>query len=142
MEEILIKEGRISKITIIILIIRDIIAMCFLLGFFWIIRDVITFDTTRLKITNKRITGKRGLINTNQLDSPLNKISGVQVEQGLLGHLFNYGTIKVTTASTSFKYDYIDKPNEFREALNNQIEAYDEARIEQQAKKIAEAVKS
>ena len=39
-------------------------------------------------------------------------------------------------------YDYIEKPHEFRAALNNQIEAYDDERIEAQAKKLAEAVKN
>ena len=71
----------------------------------------------------------------------MNKISGIQIEQGLFGKIFNYGTISVSTASTSFKFPYIDKPADFRTALNNQIEAYDDARIEQQAKKLAEAVK-
>lgn len=36
---------------------------------------------------------------------------------------------------------YIDKPNEFKTILNNQIEKYDEERIEKQARKMAEAMK-
>ena len=41
-----------------------------------------------LIITNKRVNGKTGLINTNELDSPLNKINGVQVRQGLFGKIY------------------------------------------------------
>ena len=141
MEEI-VKEGRISVATLIIRLIIDLFAFCIFVGFIWFIRDIIAFGTTKLTISTKRLTGKVGLINTNQLDSPLNKISGVQVEQGLFGKIFNYGTISVTTASTTFRFPYISKPNDFRNELNNQIEAYDEARIEQQAKKLAEAVKT
>lgn len=140
MEEI-VKEGKISVATLIVRLIIDFFAMAILIGFIWIIKDIIAFCTTKLTITTKKITGKTGLINTNQLDSPLNKISGIQIEQGLFGKIFNYGTISVSTASTSFKFPYIDKPADFRTALNNQIEAYDDARIEQQAKKLAEAVK-
>ena len=92
-------------------------------------------------ITNKRVRGKTGLINTNELDSPLNKINGVQVKQGLLGKMFNYGTISITTASTVFHFDMISEPNDFKTILNNQIEIYDEERIEKQAKKMAEAMK-
>ncbi len=68
-------------------------------------------------------------------DSPLNKINGVQVRQGLFGKIFNYGTVSITTASTVFNFDYIDKPNDFKTILNNQIEKYDDDRIEKQAKK-------
>ena len=141
MEEI-VREGKISVATLIIRIIIDFFAMMIFIGFIWIVRDIIDFFTTRLNITTKRVTGHSGLINTNQLDSPLNKISGVQVQQGLFGKIFNYGTISISTASTVFRFRYIDKPNEFRTVLNNQIEAYDDERINQQAKKLAEAVKN
>lgn len=136
-----IKEGKISIATLIIRLIIDFFAMCILIGFIWIIRDLIKFFTTTLIITNKRVNGKTGLINTNELDSPLNKINGVQVKQGLFGKIFNYGTISITTASTVFNFDYIDKPNDFKNILNNQIEKYEDDRIEKQAKKMAEAMK-
>ena len=128
-----IKEGKISIVCIIVRLIIDFFAMCILIGFIWIIKDLIAFFTTKLTITNKKVTGKTGLINTNQLDSPLNKISGVQVEKGLFGQIFNYGTIKITTASTVFNFKYIGNPDEFRTILNNQIEQYDEERIKKQA---------
>ena len=38
--------------------------------------------------------------------------------------------------------DFIDKPNDFKTILNNQIEKYDDERIEKQAKKMAEAMKN
>lgn len=137
-----IREGKISVVTLVIRILVDIWAMCFLIGFVWIVRDLIKYFTTKLIITNKRVNGKTGLINTNELDSPLNKINGVQVRQGFFGKIFNYGTISITTASTVFNFDYIEKPNEFKTILNNQMEKYDDERIEQQAKKLAEAVKN
>lgn len=137
-----VKEGKISIATLIIRLVIDFFAMCILIGFVWIIKDLIKFFTTKLIITNKRINGKTGLINTNELDSPLNKINGVQVREGLFGKIFNYGTVSITTASTVFNFDYIDKPNEFKTILNNQIEKYDDERIEKQAKKLAEAVKN
>ena len=136
-----IKEGKISIATLIIRLIIDFFAMFILIGFVWIIKDLIIFFTTKLIITNKRVNGKTGLINTNELDSPLNKINGVQVRQGLFGKIFNYGTVSITTASTVFNFDCIDKPNEFKTILNNQIEKYDDDRIEKQAKKMAEAMK-
>ena len=136
-----IMEGKISDVTLIVRLIIDILAMCIFIGFIWIVRDLIKFFTTKLIITNKRINGKTGLINTSELDSPLNKINGIQIKQGLFGEIFNYGTVSITTSSTVFHFDYIDKPNDFKIILNNQIEKYDEDRIEKQAKKMAEAMK-
>lgn len=136
-----IKEGKISIATLIIRLIIDFCALCILVGVVWIVKDLIKFFTTKLIITNKRVNGKTGFINTNELDSPLNKINGVQVRQDLFGKMFNYGTVSITTASTVFNFDYIDKPNDFKAILNNQIEKYDDERIEKQAKKMAEAMK-
>lgn len=136
-----IKEGKISVVTLLIrLLIVDLFASCILVGFIWFVKDIIKFFTTKLIITNKRISGKTGLINTNELDSPLNKINGIQIKQGLFGKIFNYGTISITTASTIFNFDYISGPYEFKTILNNQIEKYDEQRIEMQAKKMAHAI--
>lgn len=75
------------------------------------------------------------------MDSRLNKITGVRVEQGLFGKMFNYGTIRITTASEVFKFENISHPNEFRTVLNNQIEAYDESKMDYHAKKIGEVIK-
>ena len=137
----IIKEGKISIVTIIIRLVIDLCACMIIIGFFWVVRDIIKFLTTKLTITDKRLNGKTGLINTNELDSPLNKINGVQVKQKLFGKIFNYGTISVTTASTVFNFDYIDHPNEFKNLLNNQIEIYEDDRMQKQAQKMAEAMK-
>lgn len=136
-----IKEGKISIVAFILFIIRDCFAMMILIGFYWAIRDVISFFTTKITITNKRVMGSTGLFNVNRLDSPLNKINGVQVKQGIFGQILNYGTVRITTASTFFDYHFIYNPNEFKTILNNQIEKYDDERIEKQAKKLAEAMK-
>ena len=140
MEQI-VKEYKISIVCICFRLLIDFFAMCILIGFIWLISDLITFFTTKLTITNKRVIGKTGLININQLDSPLNKINGIQVEKGLFGQIFNYGTIKITTSSTVFNFKYIAYPDEFRTTLNNQIEQYDDERIKKQAQELAAAMK-
>ncbi len=121
--------------------IIDFVAVCILVGFFWFVRDLIYFFTTKLTITNIRIEGHKGIIHTVDLDSRLNKITGVRVEQGLFGKMFNYGAIRITTASEVFKFENISQPNEFRRVLNNQMEAYDEGKMDYQAKKIGETIK-
>lgn len=136
-----IKIANLSVVALIFKLFIDFFACCILIGIIWFPRDLIKYFTTKLEITNRRIKGKTGLINTNELDSPLNKINGIQVKQGLFGKIFKYGTIIITTSSSVFEFDYVTKPNEFKTILNNQIETYDDERIEKQAKKLASAIK-
>lgn len=135
-----VKSAKLSGIALGFKLLIDLFACVILIGLVWFVKDLINFFTTKLAITNKRVTGKTGLINTNELDSPLNKINSVQVKQGFMGKICNYGTVSITTASSVFIFDFIEKPNEFKTILNNQIEAYDDARIQKQAEKLANAI--
>lgn len=135
-----IKKAQLSVVALVFKLFIDLFACCIMVGLVWFPRDLINYFTTKLEITNRRIKGKTGLIKTNELDSPLNKINSVQVKQGLCGKIFNYGTIIITTSSSVFEFDYVNKPNQFKTILNNQIEAYDENKMEMQAKKIADAM--
>ena len=140
------KEIKVAKLSLGAFLFKvciiDLLAMCILVGFVWIVKDFIKYFNTKLIITNKRISGKTGLVNKNELDSSLNKINSIQVKQGAFGQMLNYGTVIITTASSSYYFDFIDKPNDFKTILNNQIEKYDDERIEKQAKKMAEAMKN
>lgn len=98
--------------------------------------------TTELSLTNKKVIGKLGIIATKVMDSPLNKINNISVEQGLGGKIFGYGTIVITTSSGSFNFKYISHPDIFRSSVMNQIDAYDEERIRKQAEQLASAVNS
>ena len=103
---------------------------------------LIPFFTEQLVITSKRLYGKTGLIKTKTLDTPLNKVNTVSVSNGLLGKVFGYGTIHVTSSSGTYKYVGISDPNVFRQTLMEQIEKYDEDRIKKQAEEMARAIKT
>ncbi len=102
----------------------------------------IQFSKIELAITNKRVIGKVGVLNTSALDSPLNKIQNVSETQTFGGKIFNYSTIVITTAAGSYKYDCIKKGAEFKNAVMAQIEQYEEDRIKQQAAEMANAMAS
>ena len=135
-----IKIAKLSVVALVFKLFVDLFACCIIIGLVWLPRDLIRYVTTKLEITNRRIKGKIGLINTNELDSPLTKLNSVQVKQGLFGKMFNYGTIIITTSSSAFEFDYVTKPNEFKTIINNQIESYEENKMDMQAKKIADAM--
>lgn len=79
----------------------------------------ISFLTSELAITNKRVVGKVGLIRTHSITSPLNKIQNVTVASGLFGKIFGYGGLKIETAGSSPVVFYgIKKPEEFKKRFS------------------------
>ncbi len=52
----------------------------------------------------------------------LNKVEGIHVEQGIIGKLVDSGSIIIKgTGGTNNPFSNIDKPFEFRNAVNEQI---------------------
>ena len=100
----------------------------------------IRFTHTELVLTNRRMIGKTGVLNTRSLDAPLDKIQNVAAEQKLLGKIFNYGTVTVHTAAGVFSFDCIKDADAFKNRIMAQIDQYEKDRIEQQAKQMAQAM--
>ena len=124
-----------------VVIVKDIILMFIFIGFITVWGTLIKIFTTKLQFSNKKIHGKIGLLNTKELDTPLNKVNNISISQGLFGKIFNYGTINITSSSGAYNFPYISKPNDFKNALLNQIEIFDEERITKQAEAMAKAIK-
>ncbi len=101
----------------------------------------ISFLTSELVITNKRIIGKVGLVRTHSITSSLNKIQNVTVASGLLGKIFGYGGLKIETAGSSPVVFYgIKKPEEFKKAIFSQMELFEQERLQEQATQMATAM--
>lgn len=58
----------------------------------------VRYFTTELAITNKRVIAKFGLISRSTIEINLQKIESIQVHQGILGRIFNFGSIIVSGA--------------------------------------------
>lgn len=101
---------------------------------------LIKYCNIELAVTSKRIVGKVGVIKTQSLDSPINKVQNTEVKQGLGGKLFGYGTIIITTAAGSYNFVGVKKPNEFKSAVMAQIEQYEEEKIRLQSEQMARAM--
>lgn len=112
------------------------------IGVITIWKPIIRMCSTKLTVTNKRVYGKYGLINTKSLDTPLNKVTTVSVSNGLFGKIFGYGNVVVNTAAGTFNFKYIKSPENFRVALMDEIERYEEERIKRQASELASAIKN
>ena len=77
---------------------------------------------TEYFITNKRLIVKKGIIQRNTTELRLAKCEGVMVEQSMLGRLFNYGTIKITTGEVVNTYRFIANPIRFRTMINENLD--------------------
>jgi uncharacterized membrane protein YdbT with pleckstrin-like domain len=71
-------------------------------------------------VTNRRVLKLEGLFTKIHRDASLDKINDMNLEQGLLGRLLNYGDLGIATAneSASVTYHFLNDPVEFkRQAL-------------------------
>ncbi|MCW5574779.1 MAG: PH domain-containing protein [Burkholderiales bacterium] len=56
---------------------------------------------TEQGVTNKRIVFKTGIISRKSEEMKLGSIETVEIDQGILGRILGYGTVKVTGRGTS-----------------------------------------
>ena len=89
-----------------------------LIGAIWLIAGVIRRTSTELAVTNRRVIAKFGLVRRSTVELNLSKVESIRVEQGILGRIFDYGSIIVTgTGSTMEPIPFISKPIAFRQAV-------------------------
>jgi uncharacterized membrane protein YdbT with pleckstrin-like domain len=88
------------------------------LGLLFWIAAAIRYYTTELAITNKRVIAKFGLISRSTVEINLQKIESIQVNQGILGRILNYGSIVVSGAGNpQAPVPGISSPLQFRRAF-------------------------
>lgn len=141
LKETILKNAELNKVQLVVAWLWGIVG-CFLLFIPTInaIKKTIRYFNTELSVTDKRIIGKAGFINSAALDAPLNKIQNVTVTSGLLGKIFNYGNIEIQTAGDAIAFYGIKDADKFKKFLMNQIEEYENEKIKAQAQELAAAM--
>lgn len=85
------------------------------LGILLLIISALRIWSTELAVTNKRVIAKFGLIRRNTVELRLDRIEGLRVNQGILGRIFNYGSVVVSgTGGTQEPIPAISRPLDFR----------------------------
>ena len=102
--------------------------------FIWIVLGLLTFGLTwliaiyeflRLKcleqgLTNKRVILKKGIISRKTEEMKLTSIETVEINQGVIGRIFGFGTVKISGRGISdVIFNGIDDPI----AVKRQIES-------------------
>jgi uncharacterized membrane protein YdbT with pleckstrin-like domain len=82
------------------------------------------YRSTELAVTNKRIIVKSGLIQRNTTEMFLEKVESIQVDQGVLGRIFDFGSITISgTGGDKSPVRNVSQPLEFRKAFMTAVDA-------------------
>ena len=116
--------------------------------FFWMlliptviaIISTIQFKNIEFGFTNKRIIGKTGVLGIKTFDAPLNKIQSISVTQSFFGKIFNFSTVRIDTAAGGPRFVAVKYADNFKRALMNEIDNYEEALVKRQSMEMANAM--
>lgn len=97
-------------------------------GIFSLFSFITLYEWLRLRsieygVTNKRAISKTGIISRKTEEMKIGSIETVEINQGVLGRMFGFGTIKITGRGISnLVYNKIDDPI----AVKKSVESIDE----------------
>lgn len=72
-------------------------------------------------VTNRRVLKSRGLIKRATVQLSLPEIQSVNVRQGPLGHILDFGAIVVATSKTAGPFRYVSHPVEFKQRVDEEV---------------------
>lgn len=118
-EERITYEARISIWFLSPLILLGLVTLPFLgFGLIFLISAYLKYISTEIAITNKRVIAKFGFISRKTTEISIDRIESIQVDQGIWGRIFNYGSLVVSGAGTpQAPIPGISEPLEFRRAF-------------------------
>ena len=61
----------------------------------WTLLKAITYGTSEIGLTDRRVLAKVGLIRRSTMELMLNKVESIQVRQGITGRLLGYGHLVI-----------------------------------------------
>jgi uncharacterized membrane protein YdbT with pleckstrin-like domain len=99
------------------------------IGLLLAIGPAIRYVSSEFAVTDKRVLAKHGFIERESIETLLTKIEAISVDQGIVGRVFDYGSITITgTGGTEESFPRISKPLEFRRQIQSQVVALEERR--------------
>ena len=93
-----------------------------------VIPPLITYLTSELVISDRRVLIKVGFISRRSIEMFISKIESVDVNQGIFGRLFDYGTVTLRgTGGSAEPFRLIAHPIQFRNCIQR-IQSHNEGR--------------
>lgn len=88
----------------------------------YIVYKALSISAIELVVTEKKIVGKTGIINSQSTDAFLEKIDHFAIRESLGGRLFNYATIEIGTTSSKVRFPYIEYASYFKNTVMDCID--------------------
>jgi uncharacterized membrane protein YdbT with pleckstrin-like domain len=86
------------------------------------VKMAISFISDEMAITSERAVGKAGLISQSSLEMRNDFISGVAVDQSILGRILNYGTVEIRgDGADNVGFQYIKDPKDLRNNIQEHL---------------------
>ena len=80
-------------------------------------------SATELAITNRRLVAKYGFVSRSTFEIMINRVTGVNLDQSVMGRLLGYGTVLVHGAGGDISpFDVVADPELFQRALMDVLE--------------------
>jgi uncharacterized membrane protein YdbT with pleckstrin-like domain len=101
------------------IIVRTAAFLLFLMAIIQVGARILVRITTEMGVTNRRVVFKRGLISRKVEEMRVDFIDGADVDQTILGRIFNYGQVKMYgTGTEGIEFpNFMDDPVNFRRAV-------------------------
>jgi uncharacterized membrane protein YdbT with pleckstrin-like domain len=94
-----------------------------LAGFSLLLGAIVRQSATELAITNKRLIAKYGFISRATFEIMINRVTGVNFDQTIMGRILGYGTVLVHgTGGDISPFDGVSNPQSFQHALMDVLE--------------------
>ncbi|MEO7243518.1 MAG: PH domain-containing protein [Variovorax sp.] len=118
-DERIVHRGHISLWSMWYLIALGIVLLpVFGLGLIFLIMAYVRFKSTELAVTTKRVIVKHGFVRRQTVEINMSKVESIQVDQGVLGRLFDFGTLIISGTGTSHApITGVSAPMTFRKAF-------------------------
>lgn len=68
-----------------------------------LVKEWLQWWITEIAVTNRRVIYKRGLIRLQTNEMNMDKVESVQVNQSVLGRMFDFGTVKILGTGEGFE---------------------------------------
>ncbi len=102
--------------------VTDIGGALLLIGIVLLISELMTYLTTELVITNKRVIAKFGWIRRKTFEQQLDRIEGANLNQSILGRILGYASIVIRgTGGGSTPIPFIAEPDNFKRDLATRL---------------------
>lgn len=113
----MVEDSYVARVSLACLLPHVILIGCFGIGLLTIWYPFVTLFTCHLEMKQDQIIGTSGWIRKKTLTSPIQKIVSIEIEETILGRIFHYGTIILSTCHDQFFFFYRKNPKQVRNEL-------------------------